>query len=79
MAPAGTRPAPPLIFPLVGKLSPPDRGYSRLVRELSSRLAAPMGCESAQDVLDLFFPVNAPIRSLERIVGDLCEDVRKFL
>ena len=71
-------PGSPGIFPLDGELNLPERGYSHLVQELSSRLAVTMSYEAAQEFLESIFPVKAPIRSLERIVGDLCEDVRKF-
>ena len=66
------------IIPLDGELNLPERGYSYLVQEFSSRLAVTMSYEDAQKVLESFFPVKVPIRSLERIVGDLCDDVSKF-
>ncbi len=56
----------------------PERGYSYVVQEFSSRLAVTMSYEDAQEVLGSFFPVKMPIRSLERIVGDLCEDVETY-
>lgn len=71
-------PGLPAIFPLDAELNLPKRGYSYLVQEFSSRLAIRMSYEDAQDVMESFFPVKAPIRSLERIVGDLCEDVDRF-
>ena len=65
-------------FPLDGELSLPDRGYSYLVQEFSSRLAISMSYESAQEILNSFFPVKMPIRSLESIVGDLPGEVDRF-
>lgn len=66
------------VFPLDGELNLPDRGYSYLVQEFSSRLAVTMSYEDAQEILRSFFPVKMPIRSLESIVGDLCEAVDRF-
>lgn len=68
----------PGAFPLDGELNLPDRGYSYLVQEFSSRLAATMSYEDAQEVLNSFFPVKVPIRSLESIVGDVCDEVDGF-
>lgn len=65
-------------FPLDGELNLPDRGYSYLVQEFSSRLAITMSYESAQEILNSFFPVKMPIRSLESIVGDLPGAVDQF-
>ena len=65
-------------FPLDGELNLPDRGYSYLVQEFSSRLAITMSYEDAQEILSSFFPVKMPIRSLESIVGDLCDEVGRF-
>jgi hypothetical protein len=66
------------VFPLDGVLNLPERGYSYVVQEFSSRLAVTMSYEDAQEFLESIFPVKMPIRSLERIVGDLCEDVHEF-
>lgn len=71
-------PGSPGVFPLDGELNMPDRGYSYVVQEFSSRLAVTMSYEDAQEILSSFFPVKVPIRSLERIVGDLCDEVDKF-
>jgi hypothetical protein len=65
-------------FPLDSELNLPDRGYSYLVQEFSSRLAITMSYEDAQEVLTSFFPVKMPIRSLESIVGDLPGEVGRF-
>lgn len=62
-------------FPLDGELNLPDRGYSYLVQEFSSRLAITMSYEDAQEILTSVFPVKMPIRSLESIVGDMCDEV----
>ena len=58
-----------------GELNLPDRGYSYLVQEFSSRLAITMSYEDAQEILTSVFPVKMPIRSLESIVGDMCDEV----
>jgi len=68
----------PGIFPLDAELNLPNRGYSYLVQEFSSRLAVTMSYEDAQEILSSFFPVKVPIRSLESIVGDLCDEVDRF-
>mgnify|MGYP001829259790 FL=1 len=66
------------IFPLDGELNLPERGYSYLVQEFSSRLAVTTSYENAQEILRSFFPVTMPIRSLESIVGDVCDEVDRF-
>jgi hypothetical protein len=66
------------IFPLDGELNLPDRGYSYVVQELSSRLSVTTSYENASEILGSFSPVKMPIRSLEAIVGDLCEDVDRY-
>jgi len=66
------------IFPLDGELNLPDRGYSYVVQEFSSRLAVTMSYEDAGDILSSFFPVKMPIRSLESIVGDVCDGVDRY-
>jgi hypothetical protein len=68
----------PGIFPLDGELNLPERGYSYVVQEFSSRLAVTMSYENASEILGSFFPIKMPIRSLEAIVGDLCEDVDRY-
>lgn len=68
----------PGVFLLDRELNLPDRGYSYLVQEFSSRLAVTMSYEDAQEILGSFFPVKMPIRSLESIVGDLCDEVNNF-
>lgn len=65
-------------FPLDGELNLPERGYSYLLQEFSSRLAVTMSYEDAQGIMNSFFPVKVPIRSMESIVGDLCEEVDRF-
>lgn len=71
-------PGSPGVFPLDGELNIPERGYSYVVQEFSSRLAVTMSYEDAQEILNAFFPVKIPIRSLERIVGDLCDEVNRL-
>ena len=68
----------PGVFPLDAELNLPERGYSYVVQEFSSRLAVTMSYEDAQEILNSFFPVKVPIRSLESIVGDLCGEVDRF-
>ena len=68
----------PGVFPLDAELNLPERGYSYVVQEFSSRLAVTMSYEDAQEILHSFFPVEVPIRSLESIVGDLCDEVDRF-
>jgi len=68
----------PGICPLDGDLNLPERGYSYLVQEFSSRLAVAMSYDDASKILSSFFPVQVPIRSLESIVGDLCDDVDEY-
>jgi hypothetical protein len=65
-------------FPLDGELNLPERGYSYLVQELSSRLAVNTSYEKAAEILHSFFPLDIPLRSLERIVGDLSDDVSRY-
>jgi hypothetical protein len=65
-------------FPLDGELNLPDRGYSYVVQEFSSRLAVKMSYEDAQEILSSFFPVKVPIRSLESILADVCDEVDQF-
>jgi hypothetical protein len=68
----------PGVFPLDGDLNLPDRGYSYVVQEFSSRLAVKMSYEDAREILSSFFPVKVPIRSLESILGDVCDEVDQF-
>jgi hypothetical protein len=68
----------PGAFPLDGELNLPERGYSYLVQEFSSRLAVKMSYEESQEILHRFFPVKMPIRSLEGIVGDMVDEVDRF-
>jgi hypothetical protein len=63
---------------LDGQRNLPHRGYSYLVQKFSSRLAVTMSCEDAQETLSSFLPVKMPIRSLENIEGDLCDEVDRF-
>ena len=68
----------PGVFPLDGELNLPERSYSYLVQEFSSRLAVTMSYEDSQEILSSFFPVKMPVRSLERIVGDVCDEVDRL-
>jgi hypothetical protein len=61
------------VFPLDGEINLPDRGYSYFLQELSSKLAVNGSYEKACEVFGDIFPIDIPIRSLERIVGDTCE------
>lgn len=66
------------VFPLEGEINLPQRGYSYFLQEISSKLAVNGSYEKACEVLGDIFPINIPIRSLERIVGDTCEDVASY-
>jgi len=68
----------PGVFPLDAELNLPDRGYSYVVQEFSSRLAVTMSYEDSREILNSFFPVKVPIRSLESIVTDQCDEVARF-
>lgn len=68
----------PGVFPLDSELNLPERGYSYVLQEFSSRLAVKMSYEESQEILHRFFPVKMPIRSLEAIVGDVVDDVERF-
>jgi hypothetical protein len=37
-----------------------------------------MSCEDAQEILGSFLPLKRAIRSLESIVGDVCDEVDRF-
>ena len=65
-------------FPLDGALNLPERGYSYLLQELSSKLAVNGSYEKACEVFGDIFPVEIPIRSLERVVGEACEDAARY-
>jgi len=65
----------PGVFPLDAEINLPERSYSYVVQEFSSRLAVAMSYEDAQEIMSSFFPVTMPIRSLEGMVSDLCDDV----
>jgi hypothetical protein len=68
----------PGVFPLDAELNMPERGYSYLLQELSSRLSVTMSYEDTQKIVASLFPVKMPIRSLERIVGDVRSEVDRF-
>jgi len=68
----------PGVFPLDAELNLPERGYSYLLQELSSRLSVTMSYEDTQKIVTSLFPVKIPIRSLERIVGDVRNEVDRF-
>jgi hypothetical protein len=67
------------VFPLEGEINLPQRGYSYFLQEISSKLAVNGSYEKACEVLGDIFPIDIPIRSVQRIVGDTCEDVAKLL
>lgn len=66
------------VFPLEGEINLPQRGYSYFLQEISSKLAVNGSYEKACEVFGDIFPVDIPIRSLERIVGDTCDDVSRY-
>ena len=65
-------------FPLDGALNLPERGYSYLLQEISSKLAMNASYEKACEVFGDIFPIEIPIRSLERVVGEQCEDAARY-
>jgi len=68
----------PGVFPLDAELNLPERGYSYLLQELSSRLSVSMSYEDTQRILGSLFPVKMPIRSLERFVSDVLDEADRF-
>jgi hypothetical protein len=68
----------PGVFPLDAELNLPERGYSYVLQELSSRLAVKMSYEESQEILHRFLPVKMPIRSIEGIVEDVVDEVDRF-
>jgi hypothetical protein len=65
-------------FPLDGELNLPERSYSYVVQEFSSRLAVNTSYEDAVEILSSFFPVKMPLRSLERVVADVANEVEPY-
>jgi hypothetical protein len=59
-------------------LNLPDRGYSYLMQEIASKLAMNASYEKAREVFTDIFPIDLPIRSLERVVGETCEDAARY-
>ncbi len=68
----------PGVFPLDSEINLPEKGYSYLLEEISSKLAVNGSYEKACEIVGDIFPLNLPIRSLERIVGDVREDVVRY-
>ena len=66
------------IFPLEDEINLPQRGYSYFLQEISSKLAVNGSYAKACEVFADIFPVAIPIRSLEQIVGDACEDAARY-
>ena len=66
------------VFPLDGMLNLPERGYSYLMQEIASKLAMNASYEKACEVFTDIFPFDLPIRSLERVVGETCEDAARY-
>lgn len=64
--------------PLDSDINLPEKGYSYLLQEFSSKLAVNGSYEKSCDVLGDIFPLRLPIRSLEQIVGDAREDVARY-
>ena len=71
-------PGSPGRFPLDEELNLPERSYSYPVQEFASRLAVTMSYKDAREILNSFFPVKMPIRSLESVLGDLCDEAHRF-
>ncbi len=66
------------VFPLDREINLPERGYSYFLQKIASKLAVNGSYEKACEVFSDIFPLDIPIRSLERIVGDTCEDVSRY-
>lgn len=66
------------LFPLDGRLNLPDRMYSYLLQEWAGKFAVNGSYEKARELLESIFPVHVPIRSIERIVSDACDDVTAY-
>ena len=66
------------IFPLDSQLNLPDRVYSYLLQEWGGKLAVNGSYEKAQEFMQSIFPVNVPIRSIERIVEDVCDNAEAY-
>src|SRR4030042_6400777 len=66
------------VFPLEAEINLPARGYSYFLQEMSAKLAVNGSYEKACEVFSDIFPLDIPIRSLERIVGDTREDVSRY-
>ena len=66
------------ICPLDSQLNLPDRVYSYLLQEWGGKLAVNGSYEKAQEFIQSIFPVNVPIRSIERIVEDVCDDAEAY-
>lgn len=68
----------PGVFPLDREINLPEKGYSYMLQEISSKLAVNGSYEKAGEILSDIFPLKLPIRSLERVVGDVREDVARY-
>lgn len=66
------------VLPLDGMLNLPDRGYSYLMQEIASKLSMNASYDKACEVFADIFPVDLPIRSLERVVGETCDDAVRY-
>ena len=66
------------LFPLDSQLNLPDRVYSYVLQEWAGKLAVNGSYEKAQEFVQSIFPVNIPIRSVERIVQDVCDDSEAY-
>jgi hypothetical protein len=66
------------LFPLDSQLNLPDRVYSYVLQEWAGKLAVNGSYEKAREFIQSIFPVNVPIRSVERIVQDVCNDSEAY-
>jgi len=66
------------VFPLDGQMSLPARVYSYLLQQWAGKFAVNGSYEKSRELLESIFPVNIPIRSIERIVSDACDDVAAY-
>jgi hypothetical protein len=68
----------PGFFPLDKELNLPERGYSYLLQEISSKLAVNGSYEKSCEIMKDILYLDLPVRSLERIVSDSFEDVARY-
>jgi hypothetical protein len=68
----------PGVFPLEEEINLPEKSYSYFLQEISSKLAVNGSYEKACEVFADIFSIDIPVRSLEGIVGEACDDVARY-